>query len=121
MTATTAPAATILIGFTESDLDNGYSSFDGFRPGASQRVTPVTVDGRLLAHLDAEAVAECIFVATNAPREVVEASPLAKAVCEALVAYVEADTYRVRSLSVGDTVTVHNTTVAVDRVGFITL
>lgn len=120
MTATTAPAATILIGYTESDLPH-YSSFDGFKPGAAQRTVPVTVDGRLIERLAPEAVAEAVFMATNAPREVVASSPLAQAVCDVLVGYVDADTYRVRSLSVGDTVFVHNTALAVDRVGFITL
>ena len=116
MTATTAPLATILIGYTESDLPR-YSSFDGFEPGAAQRVTPVSVDGRLIERLTPEDVAEFVFLATNAPESEVEGSPLAKAVRAVLTGYVEADTYRVRSLSVGDTVTVHNAVIAVERVG----
>lgn len=114
----------VTIGWTNSDRDNriftdGYSSFsDGYRPGAEQVTRTLTVDlGDTEQPVDrlVEMIAEAAFEATNSP------APQMK-VAQALRAALDADGYRGEgahySLSVGDTVTVGEVTLACDRFGW---
>lgn len=85
-------AGTITIGFTKSNLERGYSSFDGYRPEADQDEYSFPTQAGVY---DIEQLAEAIFVASNCPT-----------VCEGLARTFQlllAD-LPVRSLSVGDTV-----------------
>ncbi len=92
----------ITLGFTESDRDNDYSSFaDGYRLGARQMSVTIAIegDGRLLT---AEQWAQAAFVGSNHPGQA-PAGP-ARAIQSALAEQLH---FPLRSLSVGDTVTVH--------------
>lgn len=92
----------ITLGFTESDRTGGYSSFsDGYRLGARQVSVTIALegDGHLLT---GKQWAETAFVASNHPGEA-PAGP-ARALQLALAEQV---CFPLRSLSVGDTVTVH--------------
>lgn len=107
------------IGFTITDRAAGYvPASDGYRKGAKQRV--VTIDLFAVHAGEALAVAEAVFVATNAPAVVVAKSQMARDVLRALVALSRAQgTPSVpRSLSVGDTVTVEGVTVACASAGW---
>lgn len=109
----------VTIGWTRSDMDNGYSSFsDGYRPGASQHTETLTIDlGETNQPVDrlVEMIAEAAFEATNSP------APQMK-VAKALRAALDATGYRGQgahySLSVGDTVTVGEVTLACDNWGW---
>lgn len=93
---------TLTIGFTESDRAADYCPMmDGWRPGARQR--ELTIAAPAGSH-DIETIAEAVYTATNAPSEIIAADPLANEMAELLVDAI-ADGARVRSLSVGDTIT----------------
>ena len=109
----------VTIGWTMSDRANGYSSFDGYRPGARQHTETISIDWDLdlnIAHAP-EHIAEACFEVTNAPY-VIETG-IAGQITEALAATgyhgEQAGHY---SLSVGDTVTVGEVTLACDRFGW---
>lgn len=106
---------TLTIGWTKSDMDNGYSSFmDGYRPGAEQHTETITVE--VDREYSVEALAERALVATNAPY--VEPGSVAEKIAKAIEAtgyYGQGAHY---SLSVGDTVTVGEVTVACERLGW---
>lgn len=104
----------VILGFTQPDRDSDYSSFaDGFRPGAVQEVAvlvlPDAPDG-----LTVEQWAEAVFIASNAPGPHVGEDAIVPMVRAALRQWPRA----LRSLSVGDTVTVQGETVACDRAGW---
>lgn len=84
----------ITVGFTKSDRAADYSSFsDGYREGADQDEFTIAAPPGIT---DVEALAEAIFVGSNSPE-----------VCDGLARTFQlwlAD-LPVRSLSVGDTVT----------------
>lgn len=98
---------TITIGWTKSDRATGYSSFDGYKPGAKQHTETFDLDFEPDGNPwdDAVAIAEAAFHATNAP--FVTAASLAGRMAEAISAtgyHGEGAHY---SLSVGDTVTIN--------------
>jgi hypothetical protein len=100
----------LTVGFTESDRASGYVSFcDGYRPGADQRLVSLTV--RSARTYDGPEVAEAAFVATNHP-DPDTLGGLAGTIAKAL------NGKPVRSLSVGDTVTVNGFTWACSRRGW---
>ena len=100
----------LTIGLTETDRAADYvPAMDGFRAGAAQRLWTFYVP----ANVDAVKAAEAVFVATNAPIEVIRENSLA------LTVYLALQGYEDRALSVGDTVTVNGERVACDRVGWI--
>lgn len=109
----------VTIGWTMSDRANGYSSFDGYQPGARQHTETITVDASSLDLTNPEAVvhqiAEAAFVATNAPFATGIAAQVAEAIAATGYHGREAGHY---SLSVGDTVTVNEVTVACARFGW---
>jgi hypothetical protein len=86
----------IVIGFTQSALPE-YSSFDGYREGAEQKVITIDVDETAM---DIEHVAEQCYLATNYP-EPETLTGMAHEIFHAI--YFPHPAY-VRSLSVGDTV-----------------
>jgi hypothetical protein len=99
----------LTLGFTASDRDRkrGSSSFtDGYRPGAAQERYDIEVSG---AHeLTGPQWAEAVFTATNTPDEVVADTPPAMAVRAAITTLLldgHGSRVRIRSLSIGDTVT----------------
>lgn len=128
--------ATIVIGLTESDRGaNYFPAMDGWRRDARQHSVTVVVE--LPPTDDPMRIVEGVFIATNAPVEVTEADPFAKAILDAGLArqaqaaaidpefrLPEDDVWidHFRSLCVGDTVTVfidgHQKTWACDRVGW---
>ena len=108
----------LTIGWTRSDMANGYSSFDGYRPGASQHVIEleISVDDRMRLRGDL-AICEAAFTALNAPG-LQPRDGLAYQIEQA----VRATGYRGEgahySLSVGDTVTVDGRMYACDASGW---
>lgn len=103
----------ITLGFTESDRDACYISFsDGYLPGARQQIVTVTLEGDG-SQYDAEELAEAAFVASNHPGEAPTLP--ARAIQLALT---EQATGALRSLSVGDTVTVHGQMWACENSGW---
>jgi hypothetical protein len=101
----------ITLGFTESDRD--YSSFsDGYRTGARQTSVTIVLEGSG-AHLSAEQWAEAAFAASNMPGPATD--PYAAAIQHALA---EQACFPMRSLSVGDTVTVHGQMLACEHAGW---
>jgi hypothetical protein len=91
----------IVLGFTRSDRAAGYISFsDGYRVGARQVTVTIALEGDGLQY-SAEDWAEAAFVASNYPGQA-PAGP-ARAIQLALAEQVD---HLLRSLSVGDTVTV---------------
>lgn len=114
---------TIKIGWTKSDMDNGYSSYDGWRSGAEQHTETIEVDvpdrehDGLTVEMSPEHIAEYVFEATNSPYPILLAASIFGAI--------QRTGYRGEqahfSLSVGDTVTVDGVTLAVERTGFKTL
>lgn len=93
----------LLIGLTKSDRQNDYSSFDdGYRPGAAQSVVRVTVTTDEFAPTAVE-WAEAVFEAMNAPFDL---TGPARLVQEELTRLNTRFGVRMRSLSVGDTVTI---------------
>jgi hypothetical protein len=119
---------TISIGYTRSDRRRGPAgdyipSVDGYQPGAAQDVVTIEVphDSRL-GQLTIHDLAEAVFVATNAPYPSLrDGTPGAHEIAEALNQWTDpspARRRRLRSLSVGDTVTAHGHTLACLPVGF---
>jgi len=112
---------TVTLGFTQSDRATGYSSFDGYRPGARQEEVAVEIPTAEAYWRTAAEIAEQAFEATNAPYDV---TGLAATFREALYGPGKPS---LRALSVGDTVTVArcadglHTRVACDRVGWVRL
>jgi hypothetical protein len=103
----------ITVGFTESDRDAGYVSFsDGYRPGARQQLVTITLEGDGTQY-DPEELAEAAFVASNHPGEA-PTGP-ARAIQLALA---EQAPGPLRSLSVGDTVTMHGQMWACENSGW---
>jgi len=107
-------AVQVTIGWTKSDRDRGYSSFDGYVRGAAQHVETITVTA--LATADAQSIAESVFMATNAPY-------IDPATFEGqILAAIYANGYHGEgahfSLSTGDTVTVGDTMLACARFGW---
>ena len=103
----------ITLGFTESNRDFDYVSFsDGYRVGARQESVTIVLDGDGTA-LTAEQWAEAAFAASNHLGEA-PAGP-ARAIQLALAEQAEV---RLRSLSVGDTVTVHGQMWACEDTGW---
>lgn len=103
----------IVLGFTESDRDADYiSASDGYRPDAAQQQVTITLEGDGTQY-SAEELADVAFTASNhpglAPDGPARASQLALA---------EQVRSRLRSLSVGDTVTVHSQTWACENDGW---
>lgn len=103
----------ITLGFTESDRDAGYISFsDGYRPGAPQQQVTLTLEGDG-SQYSAEDWADAAFTASNHPGLAPDGP--ARAIQLALA---EQARIRLRSLSVGDTVTVHGQMWACEDVGW---
>jgi hypothetical protein len=103
----------ITLGLTESDLDRGYSSFsDGYRLGARQISVTVALEGDG-TRLSGEQWAEAVFVASNHPGR--SRDPIVAAIQQALADQVHG---RLRSVSVGDTVTAHGQMWACDPAGW---
>nr|MDT0658761.1 hypothetical protein [Micromonospora sp. DSM 115978] len=103
----------ITLGFTESDRDANYVSFsDGYRPEARQQLIAIMLEGDG-SQYDAEQWAEAAFVASNHPGEA-PTGP-ARAIQLALAEQV---TGPLRSLSVGDTVTVRGQVWACENSGW---
>lgn len=99
---------TITVGFTVTDRANDYvPSMDGWRPEAAQEVVMWEVPDN---GLTVEEWAEAVFVATNAPPGI-HVQDGATDIVRAMLAGRRAP----RSLSVGDTVTVHGRTVECAR------
>lgn len=110
----------VTIGWTRSDPATGYSSFsDGYQPGASQHRLTLRVDVPTDADITAavEAIAEAAFAATNHPYPDTLTGH-AKQIYEG----VQASGYTGReahySLSVGDTVTIAEVTLACAPTGW---
>lgn len=92
----------LLIGLTKSDRAAGYSSFsDGYRPGAAQHVVRLTIETAEPAPTPRE-WAEHVYEAMNAPFELTGPSALVRTEITRLNVL----GVRMRTLSVGDTVTV---------------
>lgn len=112
----TTQTLTVTVGWTKSDMSTGYSSYDGYRPGAEQHTETITV--AVESPADSKAVAEAVFEATNSPCVRPNDGSLAGQVLEALVATGYHGQGAHWSLSVGDTVTVDGLMLAVERFGF---
>lgn len=110
----------VTIGWTQSDRESGYSSFDGYRPGAKQHTETVEVEiPETVSAQEADwatlHIAEAAFEATNSP---FPKTGLAQQINEALENksfYGQGGHY---SLSVGDTVTVGEVTLACASFGW---
>lgn len=130
----------VTIGWTISDMANGYSSFDGYRPGAKQHTETITVewsnapevaDDATLTALGAsradaealritrtvEAIAEHVFEALNHPF-----ATQVEGLTGQVARLIGETGYRGQgahySLSTGDTVTVNEVTLACARFGW---
>jgi len=103
----------ITLGFTHSDRANDYSSFtDGYQLGAAQTSYTIAVEGAG-THYRAQEWAEAVFIASNQPGPATD--PVVAAIQMALAEQVRV---RLRSLSVGDTVTVHGQMLACQPTGW---
>jgi len=115
----------VTIGWTMSDLAAGYSSFEGYRPGAKQHTETITVEwtnppmygDTLDLNRAAEVLAEACFYATNTPR-LTYPEGLTGQVCRAIhdTGYDGRGAHY--SLSIGDTVTVGEITLACASLGW---
>lgn len=110
----------VTIGWTKSDMANGYSSFNGYKPGAQQHTETVHVvvteeDAALRPEQVVEKIADAAFAATNSPG-------LLSALAAQIRKGIKATGYRGEgahySLSVGDTVTVNEVTLACEDFGW---
>ncbi len=104
---------TITLGFTESDRAGGYVSYaDGYRPGAAQVLVTIAldIDGSDRSPQD---WADAVFQASNSPAPATD--PAVAAIRHALAEQVHTP---MRSLSVGDTVTVVGQTWACEPSGW---
>jgi hypothetical protein len=114
----------VTIGWTRSDRANGYSSHDGYRPGASQHTETivVTLDQSVADFVrdvpgTVERIAEAAFAATNHPY------PEGLTGLDGQVyTAIRATGYNGRgahySLSVGDTVSIAEVMLACDSIGW---
>lgn len=110
----------ITLGFTQSDRAHDYSSFaDGYRLGARQVAVTVTVDDDGL-DLAPEAWAEAVFVASNdpAPPPAGSTAPADRAVTAIRAALTEQVRFPLRSVSVGDTVSLAGQILACQPTGW---
>jgi len=106
----------VTIGWTRSDLANGYSSFsDGYRKGAQQYTETLEVN----TELDPSEIAEAAFHGTNAPEESIDSTSVAGHIAAVLKKRgfngSQSGHY---SLSVGDTVTVDGVMLACADLGW---
>lgn len=111
----------LTIGYTQSDLPD-YSSFaDGYRAGAAQVTVDLRLDGDGSEH-SGEDWAAAVYRACQFGLPDPRPGSLAHAVYRAFHQVVDARGLRLRSFSVGDTVTIRDTsrheTWACARVGF---
>lgn len=104
------------IGWTISDMENGYSSFSGYQQGAQQVTKTITIEAPVGSF--AEQIAEAVFHGTNAPPEYLSEGSMAAQVAGCLRSLGFRGEGAHYSLSVGDTVTVMGVTLAVERFGF---
>src|SRR5262245_42585818 len=103
----------ITLGFTESDRARGYSSFsDGFRIGARRVCVTIALEGAGTART-AQQRAEAVFAASNDPSSIRDPS-----VTAIRIALTHQAPGPLRSLSVGDTVTVHGQLLACEPAGW---
>lgn len=113
----------ITIGWTRSDMDNGYSSFDGYRPGAQQHTEVVTVDVPIASDRENDlewavlAMAEAAFAATNHPDPAV-GRPEGQIYTQLRERGFNGSQSGHYSLSVGDTVTCGEVTLACASFGW---
>lgn len=105
--------STLTIGWTKSDMANGYSSFDGYRHGARQHTETIEIE---TGDLNDRAVCEAVFAATNIPG-------IGDTVAQDIQRAIAATGYRGQgahySFSVGDTVTIDGRMYACEPVGFV--
>lgn len=113
----------VTIGWTQSDRENGYSSFDGYKPGAKQHTETVTVE--IPETASAEEVdwatlrlAEAAFEATNSPFPLTPGSPAAQIQSALQARGFNGSQSGHYSLSVGDTVTFGEVTLACASFGW---
>ncbi len=103
----------ITLGFTEPRNGGDYLSFsDGYRIGAPQLSVAIALEANGSSRT-AEQWAEAVFAASNLPEPARD--PAVAAIQRALADQVH---IRLRSLSVGDTVTVHGQMWACDPAGW---
>lgn len=113
------------VGFTITRRDHDYvPAMDGFRPGSPQTAVflhRIPVCGTFTD----EALLEGAYVATNAPQEVIDANPVARAWQMAYYSLPVDARLAFRPLCVGDTITLVDgggiRAYAIDRSGFIRL
>lgn len=109
----------VTIGWTKSDRENGYSSFDGYRPGAEQHTEYLAIQITTSTRIDsaADAICNAAFTALNDPFP-----SMLTGVARQIWEKVHATGYRGEgahySLSVGDTVTVDNVMFACEPTGW---
>jgi hypothetical protein len=108
----------ITIGWTKSDRASGYSSFDGYRPGAEQHTETIEVDVPATGRWDAERLADHVYEAMNAPASPSVFGSVPEQIREAIAATGYRGEGAHYTFSVGDTVTVDGVTVACGRVGW---
>lgn len=110
----TPDTTTVIVGFTHADSRDSYVPFlDGYRPGAPQDTTAVTLPTDLALQGTRGDLCEALFVATNAPANVIESYTSGDSFTgQVITELVKAGVRFPRSLSVGDTVTVDGVTVA---------
>lgn len=103
----------LIIGFTKSDrFGTGYiAPMDGYRVGAEQETVELDYPDYIESVWD---VAERVFIATNAPLEVIDRVGSQRALYDML----QATGKPLRALSVGDTVTYDGQTLACERTGW---
>jgi hypothetical protein len=104
------------IGWTISDMENGYSSFSGYKQGAQQVTKTITIEAPVGSF--AEQIAEAVFQGTNAPPEFLSSGSMAAQVAGCLASLGFRGQGAHYSLSTGDTVTVMGVTLAVESLGF---
>lgn len=109
---------TIIIGWTRSDMANGYSSFDGYRVGASQHTEAITVD--VPENMGTLTIADAVFTATNVP-DLIMRDGLSYVIQQAIRATGYTGREAHYSLSVGDTVTVRGESLACESLGWKTV
>jgi len=106
---------TITVGFTESDRAADYSSFDdGYRPGAEQQTVQLVITDPDGPAQSLDDWAEALFTASNAPGAAPHEHPAITAARRAL-ADARLGGVWMRTMSVGDTVTIGGQTVACDK------
>lgn len=110
----------VVIGWTISDPETGYSSFmDGYRPGAKQQRVMVHVDKPQYGSLAeaVETIAEAAFTATNHP-DPEHLTGYARQIHDGIYASGYRGQGAHYSLSAGDTVTISEVTLACANTGW---